>query len=113
MPDSVEHLDMLHAVLRAIELAGKEPFAFEFDIRSELCLFWRRLLDDTKSLRDSSPLRSTADDERIKQMLSYIQNNYGERLTLEQISAAAGISVRECTRCFRRCIETSPMAYLN
>ena len=113
MPDTVGHLDMLHAVLRAIELAGKEPFAFEFDIRSELCLFWRGLLDDTRSLRESSPLRSTADADRLKQMLGFIQEHYGERLSLEKISAAAGISVRECTRCFRRSIETSPMAYLN
>ena len=113
VPDSVEHLEMLHAALRAMELAGKEPYAFEFDIRSELCSFWRGLLNDTESVRAASPLRSTVDADRLKLMLDYIQNNYDEKLNLEQIAAAAGISVRECTRCFKRCIDTSPTTYLN
>ena len=113
VPDSVEHLEMLQAALRAMELAEKEPYAFEFDIRSELCSFWRGLLNDTESVRAVSPLRSTVDADRLKLMLDYIQNNYDEKLSLEQIAAAAGISVRECTRCFKRCIDTSPTTYLN
>ncbi len=112
-PDSVRRLEMLRAVLRAVDLAKAEPFAFEFDLRTELCAFWRALLADTEDLRAASPLRSSADAERLKQMLDYIQDRYGERVSLEEIAGAAGISARECTRCFRRCIGTSPTAYLN
>jgi len=113
LPDTAGHREMLRAVLRAVELAGNESFAFEFDIRSELCVFWRGLLSDTEPVRAASPRRSTADADRLKLMLGYIQDHYREKINLEQISAAAGVSVRECTRCFRRCIETSPTAYLN
>ncbi len=58
-------------------------------------------------------MRSSADSDRLKLMLDYIQDHFSERVNLEQIAGAAGISVRECTRCFKRCIETSPAAYLN
>ena len=112
-PESIRHLEMLRSTLRAIELVKTEPFAYEFDLRSELCSFWRALLSDTEAVRAASPLRSSADADRLKQMLDYIQDNYRERISLEQIASAAGISVRECTRCFKRCIETSPTAYLN
>lgn len=112
-PDSIRHLEMLRAIHRAMELAKTEPFAFEFDLHNVLCSFWRELLSDTEGLRAASPLRSTADADRLKLMLDYIQGHYSEPVSLEQIAGAAGISVRECTRCFRRCIETSPAAYLN
>ena len=109
----IRHLDMLRSILRAIELVKTEPPAYEFDLRSELCTFWRLLLSDTEDVRAASPLRSSADSARLKQMLDYIQDNYRERIGLAQLASAAGISVRECTRCFQRCIETSPTAYLN
>ena len=51
--------------------------------------------------------------ERLKTMMQFIHACYGEKITLEQIAASAGISPRECSRCFQRCIKISPMNYLN
>ena len=45
-------------------------------------------------------------------MMSFIQENYVEKLTLEQIADAASISTRECLRCFRESIRQSPTDYL-
>ena len=45
-------------------------------------------------------------------MMDYIHQHYGEKLTLEQIAAAAAVSKRECLRCFRDCIGKAPFAYL-
>lgn len=45
-------------------------------------------------------------------MLQFIHAQYGARITLQDIAASANISSRECSRCFRRCINTSPMGYL-
>lgn len=56
---------------------------------------------------------NTADTERIKSMIQYIHDNYGKKLTLQDIAGAANISSRECSRCFRRCIHDSPINYLN
>ena len=50
--------------------------------------------------------------ERIQLMLAYIQQHFREKLTLEQIAAAAAVSERECLRCFRSCIQTTPFTYL-
>ena len=45
-------------------------------------------------------------------MIRFIQENYAQRLTLEQIAESAAISPRECLRCFRDSIHQSPVDYL-
>ena len=56
--------------------------------------------------------RKIADTERIKTMMSFIHDHYGEKISLENIAGSANISARECARCFRRCINSSPNEYL-
>ena len=45
-------------------------------------------------------------------MLDYIQAHFTEPITLEDISAAACVSRRECLRCFQRITRTSPKQYV-
>ena len=111
-PDTLAHIRMLESVLRCVELHRTEPPEYEFDLRTELCGFWREMLADSAEVRANTPPRSNADTERIKAMMDYIQANCAERLTLDDIAASASISRRECTRCFRRCIDSTPNEYL-
>ena len=46
---------------------------------------------------------------RIQQMLDYIQTHYSDRLTLDSIAAAAGISRSEAGRCFKSYMNCTPM----
>ena len=111
-PDSLEHLEMISAVMKSIELCRDEPKGYEFDLRAKLCDFWKLLLDDTADIRATARLHSGADTERIKVMMGFIHDHYGEKITLEDIASSACISTRECTRCFRRCINTTPNEFL-
>ena len=49
---------------------------------------------------------------RLRQMITYIEEHYGERLTLEQIAQAANISRSEAVRCFRKGLGESPVQYV-
>ena len=82
----------------------------EFQTRNTLSLIWLQLLQvlHTAQLR-RIPLKN---QDRMLPMLTYIQEHYAEKITLEQIAAAACISTRECLRCFRTCIHQSPMEHL-
>lgn len=111
-PDSKMHLAMISAVLEAQTLVSDEPDGYEFDIRTQLCEFWKGLYQETDDLRTNAPVRNLADSERIKQMMDYVQEHYNEPLTVDDIAAAAGISARECSRCFHRCIGVSPIEHL-
>ena len=83
----------------------------EFQTRNLLGEIWLLLLEVIRSA-DSSVYTVTKNQDRILSMLAFIQENYAEKLTLEQIAAAAAVSTRECLRCFRSCIRQSPMEYL-
>ncbi len=111
-PDSLQHIRMLEAVLHCVELQRTEPPEYEFDLRTELCSFWRGMLADSAGVRAATPPRSNADTERIKAMMDFIHSHCAERLTLDDIAASASVSRRECTRCFRRCIDSTPNEYL-
>lgn len=112
-PDSYPRLKMLELTLEMIELARTEPFGYEFELRSALCRFWCMLLKETAPLRCAYEKKSPADTDRLRLMMDYIHTHYMEKISLNDIAAAASISTRECTRCFRRTIRLSPMAYLN
>lgn len=111
-PDTLPRMKMSELVMSAVELCREEPEGYEFDLRAQLCDFWRLLVKDTEGIRSVSAPRNMADTERIKAMMSFIREHRSEKLTLEQIAASANISVRECTRCFQRCINSTPTAYL-
>ena len=112
-PDSLPHLKMIEAVLRTVEVSREEPFGYEFEVRNLLSDFWRQLLIDTKDVQAGAAPQNVVDTERVKAMTSFIKEHCGEKLSLDDIAASAGISTRECTRCFSRCLNISPNVYLN
>ena len=84
----------------------------EFQTRGLIGEIWLFLLSVIQEA-DRSVYRSAAkNQDRILTMMSFIQENYVEKLTLEQIADAASISTRECLRCFRESIRQSPTDYL-
>ena len=83
----------------------------EFQTRNLLSDIWLLLLEVLRSTDDST-YAAEKDQDRILTMLSFIQENFADKLTLEQIAMSAAISTRECLRCFRASIRQSPIEYL-
>ncbi len=100
-------------ILQAERMVGEEPFGYEFELQVQLARFWCLLLQETEQIRTEDVAGSHVDVLRIKTMLQFIHDHYCERITLSDIAAAATISSRECGRCFKRCINDSPINYLN
>ncbi len=111
-PEDAAKVRMIEAILSGVESARDEPEGYEFDIRTYLSTFWRYLFRETEQARSRNVIRNAGDVERIKKMMDYIQEHCAEKIRLEQIASSGGVSVRECTRCFRRCINCSPTDYL-
>lgn len=111
-PDSPRRIEMAQAVNNAIELCRAGKNGYEMQLRSELSGFWLGLLEETGDLRRSEGL-SVIDKERIKKMLAYIHTNYAGKVSMDELAASAGVSIRECTRCFSKCMGMPPVKYLN
>lgn len=112
-PDTHRRISMVKLLLDMIELNRLEPAGYEFELRALLGRFWCLFLEEAAPLLQKNTWKASADMERLKTMMQFIHTCYGEKITLEQIAASAGISPRECSRCFQRCIKISPMNYLN
>jgi AraC-like DNA-binding protein len=84
----------------------------EFQTRNLLSEIWLLLLQEIKHADSSIFHAPQKNQDRILTMISYIHENFSEKLTLEEIAASASVSTRECLRCFRDSIHQSPMDYL-
>lgn len=84
----------------------------EFQTRNLLSEIWLALLDEIQNTDTRSFHGPQKNQDRILTMMTFIHENFAEKLTLEDIAASAAVSTRECLRCFRSAIQQSPMDYL-
>lgn len=84
----------------------------EFQTRNLFSEIWLLLLEEIAESERKQVTGRYMNQDRIQTMLSYIHQNYGEKVTLEDIADSAAISKRECTRCFQKSIQKTPVEYL-
>ena len=82
----------------------------EFQTRNLFSELWLLLLEEIKE--QPTHTVNFQNQERVQNMLAFIHAHYGEKLTLNDISAAASVSTRECIRCFRNTIRQTPLEYV-
>lgn len=106
------HMQALHYFSRAWESCANEEEGFEFRMRYGLSMMLCLIADHVKTQAKPLPPRLLRDHERIKLMIGYIQDHYGEEITVDGIAASATISESECLRCFRGILGTTPIQYV-
>lgn len=104
----------VHSLIGEIkdEESSTDPFK-GLRIAASLHLLLYRLcqafpLEDAKK-----PLPSREDRETQKRMIHYINENFGEKITLDAIAAAGQVSKSKCSSLFRTYIGLSPIDYVN
>ena len=102
----------LEALNRAWQENVEERPGYEFRVRSALSELIGLLWENLPALRAEEPGKPMRDATRIKQMLGFIHDHYGENIPIRRIAAAASLSDSECLRCFRSAIGTTPNRYL-
>ncbi len=85
---------------------------YEFVVRENLSKILFLLFQELEENIKTSFTEKSIDQQRILEMLSYIHAHFSEDITLSDISKTVGIGERECLRCFKKCIQISPVQYL-
>lgn len=94
------------------ELASLEEHKdqyYAYEVLTRLTQIWLLML---KSIQIPEQSGDPIAVRRTKQCLRYIQENYMEDVSLEQLARSANISKSECLRCFRETLQTTPYRYL-
>ena len=74
---------------------------YEFRILSLLCEIWHRLYLHYVQIAQDTP-HPQKHLQRLKDILSYLQEHASEELSLEDIAAHAGLCKSECCRFFQK-----------
>ena len=105
------HKPFREYLLRIIDLDEKKPDFYELDITICLQSMWRLLLEHITYEPQASGENSLEYD-RIKKILSYIEENYQNKITLNDIAGHIHLCESECTRLFKRHMNTTLFAFL-
>ena len=109
---NAEQRAVLEALDRAFDAAGEEKDGYELEICGLLNRAWQgvyALALPVIGARQPLPRMETA---RLKQMLGFIREHFAEDISPADIAAAAGVCERECFRCFKQELGTTPLSSL-
>ncbi|MCD8084038.1 MAG: AraC family transcriptional regulator [Clostridiales bacterium] len=110
-----DHTPKGHELIRRIQniqtLLKEEPEYMELSIYDQILHMWRMTFH---LLSEVNPLPETTYDtnDRLKQILQYMQDHYAEKITLEDIARHLSVSGSECCRFFKKATGQSIFSYL-
>jgi len=104
--------DCLALLRQAWEFCSRRPTDYELETRYALTRFFSLAVRHLPPAKPTETRRAARDHERIRVMLSYIQDRFSDNLTADEIACSAMISTSECLRCFHNTIGLTPVQYL-
>ncbi|HWO55089.1 MAG TPA: AraC family transcriptional regulator [Paenibacillus cookii] len=109
-PNTCWGKNILDAVWNIHQWLQQKPPYFEIDMTLNLALIWKNLVMNGFQL-EHDPMEA-AKNRRMKEMLSWIDTHYSEKVTLDEIARAGRLSRSECCRYFKRMLNTTPLNYV-
>lgn len=102
----------LRRMREGAELSLRGERFFELRLRSLFSQLWEYVYSWAMENKAGEDDYNALEDERIKQMLSFIQEGYNDKIAVSEIAAAVHISERECYRLFQNCLGMTPVEFL-
>lgn len=103
---------VLHYVDCAHDEFYREGYGFELLVRENFTRAWYYFVKNTREIIEKSRPEKEDKQRRLKEMITYIYEHYGEPINVAAIAGAAGISESECFRCFKSNLGISPVDFL-
>lgn len=106
------HSEAVLAIEEAWRACAEEPPGYDLQVRGALSRLVFLLSRHRPAKWEAPSEKALRDEARVKQMLQFIQEHYGEEIGAAAIAESAAISESECLRCFRSTIGVPPTQYL-
>lgn len=104
--------EIIDFISQITEYSRLQPYGYEFRIRDLLSNIFLLLCQNQKTLITDTHEEHFQDTQHIKKMITHIQENFQETITLKDLASCANICEREVQRAFRNIIHQSPIQYL-
>ncbi len=109
-PDDPVQAEILEQIKQAFELSEQE-WGYELKLRETLTYIWMKLFELARPAMEQRNANRDSDD-KIKMLMVYIHEHYGEEISVEQLAQIAHISKRGCFRLFRENLHMTPVEYI-
>lgn len=109
-PEQPGEKALLSEIRAAFSLSPAE-FGYELKLREALSHIWLGLLELSGPSRITGGGRKPGND-KLKTILVYVHEHYGEPLRTAQLAAAGFLSERECYRLFQHQLHMTPAEYI-
>lgn len=109
-PDNPLQAEILYLIKSAFSLSVNE-IGYEIKIREALSRIWIMLFEAFYSQLDRN-VKYDKNDERLKMMLIYIHEHFGDKITISELASTAYLSERECFRLFHNYLHITPSEYI-
>lgn len=106
--DQPDHVPVLEKLKKSFFISENDV-GFEIKLRSALSEIWVDLLNLPLMVTERGVQVS---NEKIKLMMTYVHEHYGEKVNIADIANAAFISERECYRTFQAILHMTPTEYI-
>ncbi|MDY3250122.1 MAG: AraC family transcriptional regulator [Candidatus Choladocola sp.] len=114
-PDITWHCQVMECMnrIRTLFLSGHST-AYEMLIQQQLSSIWLLIYQNTQN--ELIPVRKNSahsqDTDRIRRILTFIQEHYMDKITLDDIAGQINICKSECCRFFKKYMQESLFDYL-
>jgi len=100
---------ILYILSKLSELENRKTELYVYEV---LCLLSQLWFEVCKNIQMPAETVDTITELRMQKFLKYINDHYGEELSLDRLAASANVSKSECLRCFKASMQTTPYKYL-
>ena len=104
--------DILDHINNIIDADITKQKGYELKIYIDLLNFWLLLVLNENNIFSKKTEPKPINEQRIKDVLSFIHNNYSKKITLQDIADSVFVSKGECCRFFKKSLKMSPYDYL-
>lgn len=103
------HRTILNALKRLSEIEKNKTNFYVYEVLVSLTTLW---LEVRENIQFPSEKQDTVVYTRMQKFLQYIEQHFGEDVSLEVLAASANVSKSECLRCFKSTMQSTPYKYL-
>lgn len=98
---------ILFFAAQIISLFYSKKYGYEMKIRNLACEIFYEICANNSVL----PVKQSdqRDYERCRKMIAFISDHFHEKILIKDIASSVNVSNRECLRCFKKIVDTSPM----
>jgi AraC family transcriptional regulator, melibiose operon regulatory protein len=106
------HFEICETIRKLAGVNDAQQYGYEISIKILLCSIWLLIVENNRPIIEGTASITFLGKQRMRALLHFIQRNYMDSISLDDIANAVHISKGECCRIFKRLQHTTPFLYL-